>query len=70
MVLNIKILRLQRNQTQAETSHALLISLRGYRRIENGEGQPRLKTAIALEQIFGKSISYLLEPYNKPASSA
>ena len=59
----MKNLRLKLNKTQAEAAKVTGISIRGYRRIENGENEPRLKTAKALELFYGKSIEYLLKPF-------
>jgi len=57
-------------QTQVFVAESLSISERGYRAIEKGVNEPRLKTAKELERFYGKPIEYLLEPYNKPATSA
>ena len=60
---NMKHIRLKRDQSQAMTAESVSVSERGYRCIENGEHEPRLKTAKALERFYGMPIEFLLEPY-------
>ena len=64
---NMKYIRLQRGQSQLLAAEYVSVSERGYRAIENGENEPRLKTAKALERFYGENIDYLLKPNDKPA---
>jgi len=66
----MKHIRLHQGHSQAVAAKSVSVSERGYRRIENGENEPRLKTAKALERFYGEPIEFLLESYQSPASSA
>jgi len=68
-MLNMKHLRQQRSETQAEVAQALGISERNYKRIENGKNRPRLNTAWSLEEHYGQSIKFLLETHDYSVTS-
>jgi len=59
---NLRRLRIEKDEYQKVTAKAIGVSERQYSRLENGESEPRLKTAWALEQHFNESIKYLLTP--------
>ena len=60
-MLNLERKRIDRNMTQKQTAARVGMTERGYRRIENGEGKPSYEVVVALQNLFGEKIDYLLE---------
>lgn len=67
--MNLKALRLSRNETQAEIAELIGITRAAYTNIENDKREPDIETLIILANHFDVSIDYLLgreEQQKKP----
>ena len=58
---NLERLRLAKKMTQLQTADYCKMSLRGYRKIENGDSEPSYRATVALQKLFDERIDYLLE---------
>lgn len=58
----LKVLRAERDWTQAELADALEVSRQTVNAIENGKFDPSLPLAFRIARLFGQSIEEIFEP--------
>jgi putative transcriptional regulator len=57
----LKVLRAERDWTQADLAHALDVSRQTVNAIENGKYDPSLPLAFRLAEVFGRPIESIFE---------
>lgn len=56
----LKSLRIEKGLTQLELADIVELSLRGYRKFENGDNLPNMRNLVALADFFDVSVDYLI----------
>jgi len=64
--LRLKLLRKERNLTQAKTATLINVNERTFQSYEAGEFEPALPTIIRIADLFDVSIDYLVGRTNDP----
>ena len=61
---NLKVLRAERNWSQADLADKLNVSRQTVNAIETGKYDPSLPLAFSIAQLFGKTIEEIFTPEN------